>query len=554
MRPRKVQPRAVPVRRSRVPREERLRRAGPFLYYSCAALLVARVVLRSWIEEDAFITFRVVDNFVHGYGLRWNVFERVQSYTNPLWMLLHIPVYAVTGSIVHTTLALCWGCLLAVLFAVRKTFDFSLVRHATLFVVPLLVSATHNLFFSSGLETPLLNLLFVCFGYVLLRRPRRYWFWLSLLTSLSAWTRLDTVLVYVPFWVWALLSQLRTPTPGTSRRPLQSTLLEIISGTVPLLCWLLFSLFYYGFLLPNTAPAKLAAGLPQWDYVRSGLAYTLDFLLADPWSAALIFAASVYFPVVAWRSRGRGAAEDACAAALAVGAFLYVVYAAWIGGYQLSLRMSTLPALAACWLWLWRFPFRSDRACLVAGALALNVNMILGMSPDARYRVPFIQQQKISGKPMARFLFVRRGPSWTSVGLDQETLKARPAAWGEPKYVVQRAIGMYGFYNGPSCRIVDPCGLSDPLLARLPSRNEHLQRVGHIERDIPSGYLQAVATGSPASMVSPLSEYYSKLQLITQGSLWDPRRLGSILRFNLGQYDSLRKQYLRQAQRSPSPE
>src|SRR5262245_30077640 len=127
MRPRKVQSRAVPARRSPVPREEWLRRAGPFLYTACAVLLLARVVLRSWIEEDAFITFRVVDNFVHGYGLRWNVFERVQSYTNPLWMLLHIPLYAVTGSIVHTTLALCWGCLLAVLFTVRKTFDFSLV-------------------------------------------------------------------------------------------------------------------------------------------------------------------------------------------------------------------------------------------------------------------------------------------------------------------------------------------------------------------------------------------------------------------------------------------
>lgn len=51
------------------------------------------IMFHAHINEDAFITFRVVDNFIHGYGLRWNIDERVQVYTHPLWMLLHIPVY-----------------------------------------------------------------------------------------------------------------------------------------------------------------------------------------------------------------------------------------------------------------------------------------------------------------------------------------------------------------------------------------------------------------------------------------------------------------------------
>src|SRR5437879_502662 len=46
------------------------------------------VLLRNtWICEDAFITYRVSDNWIHGFGLRWNPLDRVQVYTHPLWLL-----------------------------------------------------------------------------------------------------------------------------------------------------------------------------------------------------------------------------------------------------------------------------------------------------------------------------------------------------------------------------------------------------------------------------------------------------------------------------------
>src|SRR4051812_5661024 len=60
------------------------------------ALFLCAIVRYGWVAEDAYITLRTVDNFVHGFGLRWNVAERVQAYTHPLWMLLLCLVYAVT--------------------------------------------------------------------------------------------------------------------------------------------------------------------------------------------------------------------------------------------------------------------------------------------------------------------------------------------------------------------------------------------------------------------------------------------------------------------------
>ncbi|MBN1250426.1 MAG: hypothetical protein JXC32_22370, partial [Anaerolineae bacterium] len=63
----------------------------------------ALVVRNAWLSDDAYITFRTVDNFVHGYGLTWNVAERVQVYTHPLWMFLLSGVYAITREITITS-------------------------------------------------------------------------------------------------------------------------------------------------------------------------------------------------------------------------------------------------------------------------------------------------------------------------------------------------------------------------------------------------------------------------------------------------------------------
>ena len=62
------------------------------------ALVVCISLWNAWICDDAFITFRVADNVLNGFGPRWNVDERVQAYSNPLWLLLFLPVYAVVGS------------------------------------------------------------------------------------------------------------------------------------------------------------------------------------------------------------------------------------------------------------------------------------------------------------------------------------------------------------------------------------------------------------------------------------------------------------------------
>ena len=60
----------------------------------------------AWMADDAYITLRTVDNFVNGHGLTWNVAERVQAYTHPLWMFLLTAFYVFTREAYFTTLVL----------------------------------------------------------------------------------------------------------------------------------------------------------------------------------------------------------------------------------------------------------------------------------------------------------------------------------------------------------------------------------------------------------------------------------------------------------------
>ena len=71
----------------------------------------------AWVVDDAYITFRTVDNFVNGHGLTWNVSERVQAYSHPLWMFLMSLCFLFSSELFYTSLALSFA-LCAALIAV----------------------------------------------------------------------------------------------------------------------------------------------------------------------------------------------------------------------------------------------------------------------------------------------------------------------------------------------------------------------------------------------------------------------------------------------------
>ena len=298
-------------------RSVQLRAAGRRILTRIQSLVTDIRPAWAWVGDDAFITMRTVDNFVHGYGLRFNVCERVQSYTNPLWMFLLSagywvtlePFYTVIGiSIVISVVAFC------LLAQTTTRTDVAPVAIA----MGLVFSRAFVDYSTSGLENPLSHLLAIVFLLVAVDPRRmvdeqRRILWAGLIAGLAMLNRLDAGLLYLPslaLLVWEHRDRRR------------AVIRQLAIGFAPLIAWEAFSLVYYGFLLPNTAYAKLNLQLPRHLLVRNGLNYFLDLAVRDPWSAILLTAGLVM-------ALGNGSRQQR---ALSAGIVGYLAYVVWIGG------------------------------------------------------------------------------------------------------------------------------------------------------------------------------------------------------------------------------
>jgi hypothetical protein len=61
-----------------------------FLYYAWRYILATSFIIDGTryfvLFDDAMISMRYAYNLAHGNGLVWNLGERVQGFTNPLWV------------------------------------------------------------------------------------------------------------------------------------------------------------------------------------------------------------------------------------------------------------------------------------------------------------------------------------------------------------------------------------------------------------------------------------------------------------------------------------
>ena len=155
-----------------------------------------------WLGDDAYITFRSIDNFLNGYGLRWNPSERVQTYTHPLWMFVLTALHFIAGEVFYSTLifsiavSFCAVSLCAVYLA-------SSLGAGLFAVIAFASSKAFVDYSSSGLENPLTHLLLVVFLCLYSAggagsQSRRRLFLLGLIASLAALNRADTILLYLP--------------------------------------------------------------------------------------------------------------------------------------------------------------------------------------------------------------------------------------------------------------------------------------------------------------------------------------------------------------------
>ncbi|MCC7010479.1 MAG: hypothetical protein IT184_16845 [Acidobacteria bacterium] len=487
-------------------------------------LLLAAVVVRTaWVSDDAFITFRTVDNALHGNGLRWNVTERVQSYTHPLWMLMLLPAVYATGNAYLASI----GLSLALTAIAVALMIWNLRRHPlalTSVLLVLVLSKAFTDYSTSGLENPLSHALLAAL-LALTAQPiaerRRAWF-AGTVVSLLGLSRVDLLLLAMPLAIASL-------------RAWRRTIGWFALGFAPLVIWEIFSVVYYGVPFPNTAYAKLATGVARHDLVAQGFVYVLDSLSRDPITLfAIALGAASALLAGRWDTRLAG-----------LSVLTYLVYVIRIGGDFMSGRFFSAPLVVSVGV-LGRTPAAAtstSRLGMIAAALAFGLGAPAPtVFASAAYTTPWASVLAEGG------VVDERGYRFQSTGwLSASGFRREPASRSSieakldqvmargPRVFVHNEVGIAGYYTGPRRHIIDAWALCDPLLARLPAQPGW--RIGHFSRDLPAGYFESVDQDRNLVEDPRIASLYEVIRIVTRGPLFTAERWRAIVALNTGRTD-----------------
>lgn len=473
-------------------------------------LLSAIVFIRTaWISDDALITLRTVLNFTHGYGAVFNLGERVQAYTHPLWFLALSIGTAVFQNIFSVTFTLSILISTTVVFLLLFEFDHPNLRSLA-WVLVLIFSKAFVDYSTSGLENPLSHLMIVVgflFAWRYFQNQKEFDAFCAIFIFLTMYLcRPDLILIGMPTLLLIV-----------SRLPKHKRLKYLWIGLTPILFWTALSLVYYGFPFPNTAYAKLNNNIPRLDLLIQGFKYFLDSLQRDPLTLTIVFFGSI-LSFIQPRKEIR---------VIGLGILFYIAYTFWIGGDFMSGRFLTIPMVSSVVILLISDLPKKTYYFLIPFCLLAGVPLQSTILSGSDYTNRKISEAGITDE---------RGYYFQEFGLiHQSSEKMDVQAWKlDRKHVIASCgrIGTNGIHF-PDTHWVDLCGLTEPLLARMPRFNKKKWRIGHYYRQIPTNYEDTVLQNVSVDMDPQIVQYWKTIHLITSGPLLSRERLSTILQFNL---------------------
>ena len=270
-------------------------RLVPWLILALAiCLFVWHASTTQFLQDDSYITYRYARNVARGIGPVFNTGERVEGYTNFLWMML-LAFLGIIGIPFTTIIPLSQVIGVFCGIGVILIFFFFIRRHSTgppalapLAALFLAANGSFAYWCVSGMESGLFSLFLAAACFVYLGSSNRSsLIGTSLLLGLSALTRPEGALfwgaVILHFIIRRLAADRSHALSRASFGDLALLLAPFIVMVAPLYIW---RLGYYGWLFPNTFYAK--TGLAS-SYLKSGIRYLVDFYKAYGfWGLALV--------------------------------------------------------------------------------------------------------------------------------------------------------------------------------------------------------------------------------------------------------------------------
>lgn len=405
--------------------------------------------------DDAFISLRHAENLaLHGAPV-YNLGERVEGYTSPLWMLLSAGIVSLgmRGRLALQVL----GDLGAIALVVSVWHLWNRIRPGKplhgLVVLGLVVGSTPiAAWASSGLETLLFGAL-LALGVAEVARctdapSRQSAIVAGLCMALAVLTRPEGVLVLVALFGWLVV-----------RRGTRAVALPFAAAAlVPLIAFELWRFVYYGAFLPNVYAAKISAGFRE--RILKGFTYTWFTITELGLGVSVLLVLGLVYP-----------SQSSVTRIIRVVVVPFVLYVIYVGGDFLDLFRFVVPILPLLYVTFVSSAMEvvarlkvPTRAWLVVAALAA-VGFILGQRV-LRKRALSLDEPIRRAEWIEPMGWTRHyGYVWADAGrfLKAHSRKgdimAAPAAGAAPYYsglpnidlfgLADAEVARHGHYNGP---------------------------------------------------------------------------------------------------------
>ncbi len=503
------------------------------------------VAALAWQSDDAYHGYVMSRRLAEGQGFVYNVAERATASTCPLFSLIIALAYFITREMYFTSLAVCtiFSSLAYYIFAYKLC---NTTKQVLIGFMAFVGSQAFISYTTSGLENSLLFLLSALFIWRMSRSENynaKEMLLLALIFSLSAMTRMDSVLLFIPLIVWIYLFK----RDGVSF--IQAVGLGIL-GLMPFILWECFATFYFGFPFPNPAYVKLGTHIAQHEYYQRGIIYAIYTAMED----LVVLTAPLIYVIIAVLSKK---IKYILAAA---GIIVYGMYVIRIGGdFMMGRHFTNLFFISVCMAVLM---FRQEDGVLrdivkyqkwFGGVVIFSVLFAatFGRTVGMQYISGHIFGSQISDE--REYYFGTTGLYNNVKSLIETGRLCVSDTWntqatddirnqGVSGNIIENAAGILVYYN-PDIYLNDTYSLGDPFLSKLPAKYNPNWRVGHIRREVPDGYRESIWSDKNKIKDVDLHEYYDKIRLITRGNLFNSERIKAIIDINLGKYQYLIDNY-----------
>jgi len=433
-----------------------------------------------------------------------------------------------TGEVYYGTLVLSMACALAAAWLLLRQAATPLgIILASLLLI---LSPTFVSYSTSGLGTPLVHLLVAAFAIGACNRgetgSHTRWGFIATMAALAALTDALTLLITLP--VIGRHSPLasreggqppsqtwRQSPPDARGLSLVSLTLSLAIPVTALLLWAALAIYYYGSLVPMATLARLNQLTPA-DRLHAGAAFLADAVRRDPILVATLIV-GLALPFV----------QRTAERALAAGALLYTVAIVATGGSTWSGYGLTIPFVVAV-LVIARQPALAMRRiaapALAAVAILAVIAPVHTIASHAQYGLyappqvgiidPRLQDYQATG-----LMRVRRNQWFPD---HPESIRGLQAGEAQQAIASSPRPGFFGYAAGRSVHVLDPTGLGDPLLARLPPSSPVTPGHSIVElrpRTPPDGYIESLLADRNAITNPALAAFYERVRFVTRGRL-----------------------------------